>query len=252
LALPTPEPVKDAARPTSFRADVTLRDVSFTYPSAAGPALQGVCMQVRRNESVGLVGPSGSGKSTLVDVILGLLTPDAGQVLVDGADIQQNLRGWQNQIGYVPQSIYLTDDSLRRNIAFGLAAEDIDDEAVQRAIKAAQLEEFVASLPDGLETPVGERGVRLSGGQRQRIGIARALYHDPSVLVLDEATSALDTATERLVMEEVMALRRNKTILVVAHRLSTVEHCDRLYRVEQGRVVAENASTGELRTVTTP
>ena len=247
LTLPSPDPVKGAAHSTSFHTDVTLRDVSFTYPSAPRPALEGVCVVVRKNESVGLVGPSGSGKSTLVDVILGLLSPDAGQVLVDGADIHENLRGWQNQVGYVPQSIYLTDDSFRRNVAFGLAAEDIDDGAVQRAIKAAQLEEFVASLPDGLETLVGERGVRLSGGQRQRIGIARALYHDPSVLVLDEATSALDTATESLVMEEVMALRRSKTILVVAHRLSTVEHCDRLYRLERGRVIAEGASADMVR-----
>jgi ABC-type multidrug transport system fused ATPase/permease subunit len=168
-----------------------------------------------------------------------------GQVLVDGDDIQKNLRAWQDQIGYVPQSIYLTDDTLRRNVAFGLPDREIDDAAVQRAIRAAQLEDFVAGLPKDLETIVGERGVRLSGGQRQRIGIARALYHDPAVLVLDEATSALDTSTERGVMEAVTALRGNKTILIVAHRLSTVANCDRLYRLEQGKIVAETAPSLE-------
>ena len=196
---------------------------------------------------MGIVGPSGSGKSTLVDVVLGLLTPDVGQVQVDGQDIQHCLRDWQDQIGYVPQSIYLTDDTLRRNVAFGLPGDEIDASAVQRAIRAAQLEEFVADLPDGLDTIVGERGIRLSGGQRQRIGIARALYHDPAVLVLDEATSALDAATERGVMQSVTALHGTKTILIVAHRMSTVEHCDRLYRMHKGKVVAEGTPAEMLR-----
>jgi ABC-type multidrug transport system fused ATPase/permease subunit len=193
---------------------------------------------------VGFVGPSGSGKSTLVDVVLGLLTPDAGQVQVDGIDIRKNLRAWQDQIGYVPQSIYLTDDTLRRNVAFGLPDGEIDEAAVWRAIRAAQLEEFVAGLPTGLDTLVGERGIRLSGGQRQRIGIARALYHDPAVLVLDEATSALDTATERGVMQAVNALQGSKTILIVAHRLSTVAQCHRLFRLELGRIAGESAPGG--------
>ena len=158
------------------------------------------------------------------------------------------MRQWQDQIGYVPQSIYLTDDTLRRNVAFGLPNEQIDDLAVQRAIKAAQLEEFVSTLPEGLETVVGERGVRLSGGQRQRIGVARALYHDPAVLVLDEATSALDGATERGVMEAVTALQGSKTVIVVAHRLSTVEHCDRLFRLERGSVIETGSPTDLLGT----
>jgi ABC-type multidrug transport system fused ATPase/permease subunit len=209
------------------------------------PALDDLSLRIQKGESIGFIGPSGSGKSTLVDVVLGLLTPSPGQVLVDGDDIQKNLRAWQDQIGYVPQSIYLTDDTLRRNVAFGLPDGEIDDAAVKRAIRAAQLEDFVAGLPKDLETIVGERGVRLSGGQRQRIGIARALYHDPVVLVLDEATSALDTATERGVMEAVTALRGNKTILIVAHRLSTVANCDRLYRLEQGKIVAETAPSLE-------
>ena len=216
--------------------EITLRDVCFTYPNAPAPALNHLSLAIQRGETVGFIGPSGSGKSTLVDVVLGLLTPSAGTILLGNSDIQNILRGWQNQIGYVPQSIYLTDDSLRRNVAFGLSDNKIDNAAVARAIRSAQLEDFVCSLPEGLETVVGERGIRLSGGQRQRIGIARALYHDPSVLVLDEATSALDTATEQGVMEAITALHGTKTILIVAHRLSTVEHCDRLYRLNFGRL----------------
>lgn len=239
LKLAVPEPAAQNINGTAFQHEISLADISYTYPGAPTPALNGLSLTIQKGESVGFIGPSGSGKSTLVDVILGLLPPGAGQVAVDGQDIQQNLRAWQDQIGYVPQSIYLTDDTFRRNVAFGIPSEQIDANAVQRAIKDAQLEEFVSSLPDGIETIVGERGIRLSGGQRQRIGIARALYHDPAVLVLDEATSALDTTTERGVMQAVTALQGSKTILIVAHRLSTVEHCDRLYRLEQGRVVEE-------------
>lgn len=230
----------DSTRST-FRVALELSHINYSYPNAALPSLQDVSLTIRSGESVGFIGTSGAGKSTLVDILLGLLTPDTGTVRVDGKDIQDNLRNWQDQVGYVPQSIFLTDDTLRRNVAFGLPDEEIDDVAVQRAIKAAQLEVFLADLPDGLETMVGERGVRLSGGQRQRIGIARALYHDPAVLVLDEATSALDTATEHEVMLAVRALQRSKTVIIIAHRLSTVEHCDRLYRLERGCVVGEGA-----------
>lgn len=226
---------------TAFDSELRLCDISFRYPSASSEALSGVSMTIRKGELVGFIGSSGSGKSTLVDLILGLLTPDAGKIEIDSREIHRDLRAWQDQIGYVPQSIYLTDDTLRRNVAFGLADDEIDNLAVHRAINAAQLSEFVSSLPEGLETLVGERGVRLSGGQRQRIGIARALYHDPSVLVLDEATSALDNATETGVMEAVTALKGSKTMIVVAHRLSTVEKCDRLYKMERGVVVAEGA-----------
>ena len=222
-----------------FAQVVEVNDLSFKYETAPTNALSNVSLRFKRGEAVGLVGPSGSGKSTLVDVLLGLLAPASGAVLVDGTNVQNRIRWWQDQIGYVPQSIFLTDDTLRRNVAFGLPKSAIDDAAVDAAIRAAQLEEFVKTLPLGLETVVGERGVRLSGGQRQRIGIARALYHNPDVLVLDEATSSLDTETEHGVMQAVQALQGDKTVIIVAHRLSTVEYCDRLYRLESSRIVDE-------------
>ncbi|SDX00112.1 ABC transporter ATP-binding protein [Thiocapsa roseopersicina] len=224
-----------------FGGEIRLECVGFTYDGANVAAIIDVDLAIPIGASVGFIGGSGAGKSTLIDVILGLIRPSSGRVLVDGVDIETNLRGWQDQIGYVPQSIFLTDDTLRRNIAFGIADKDIDEVAVLAAVKSAQLEDLLASLPDGLETLVGERGVRLSGGQRQRIGIARALYHDPAVLVLDEATSALDTATEQGVMDAVDALHGNKTIIIVAHRLTTVAHCDKLYRLDRGRLVSEGA-----------
>jgi ABC-type multidrug transport system fused ATPase/permease subunit len=238
---------KRLAAVAPLRHTLELHRVSFTYPAAHAPSLTDLSLTVRRGESVGFVGASGAGKSTLVDIVLGLLASEAGEVWVDGKNIQTNLRNWQDQIGYVPQSIFLTDDTLRRNVAFGLANEQIDEAAVWRAIRAAQLDELVHTLPQGLDTVVGERGIRLSGGQRQRIGIARALYHDPGVLVLDEATSSLDTTTERGVIQAVNALRGDKTVLIVAHRLSTVEHCDRLYRLEQGKVIEEGTPSAMVK-----
>jgi ABC-type multidrug transport system fused ATPase/permease subunit len=229
-----------------WQSTLSLNKVGFKYPESESFALQDVSLVIQKGSSVGFIGGSGAGKSTLVDILLGLLAPDQGRVSLDGQDIQSNLRGWQDQIGYVPQSIFLTDDTLRRNVAFGLPSENIDEAAVRHAIQAAQLEDFVSSLPAGLDTVVGERGVRLSGGQRQRIGIARALYHDPSVLVLDEATSSLDTETERGVMQAVRALQRAKTVIIVAHRLSTVEHCDRLYRLERGCIVEEGGAAAMI------
>jgi ATP-binding cassette, subfamily B, bacterial PglK len=226
-----------AARSLHFRDTLTLEGVSFSYPGSHSPTLRDVTIRISHGSCIGFIGDSGAGKSTLVDVVLGLLSPTAGVVRADGTDIRRDLRVWQSYVGYVPQAIFLADDSLRRNIAFGLADQEINGDAVSRAVQAAQLDEFVASLPAGLETFVGERGVRLSGGQLQRIGIARALYHDPQVLVLDEATSALDATTERDVMEAVGALRGRKTLIIVAHRLSTVERCDWLYRLEGGRIV---------------
>jgi ABC-type multidrug transport system fused ATPase/permease subunit len=232
--------------PLPFCEALRLEQVTFQYPAADRPALTEVSLTVPRGSAVGFIGSTGAGKSTLVDVLLGLLAPTAGRVTVDGTDIRDTPRGWQDLVGYVPQSIFLTDDTLRRNIAFGVPAAQIDDAAVRRAVRAAQLEMLVDELPDGLETIAGERGVRLSGGQRQRIGIARALYHDPAVLVLDEATSSLDTETEREVMDTVRALRGEKTLVIVAHRLSTVAQCDRLFRLERGRVVDEGAAAALL------
>ena len=238
LDLPDQLNHKNSDRSTLTSA-ISIVDISFSYAESLKNVVSGVSVKIGRGEAVGLIGSSGSGKSTLVDILLGLLEPNSGKVLVDGSDIHDDLRGWQDQIGYVPQSIFLTDDTLRRNVAFGLPKDKIDDDAVRSAIRSAQLEEFVASLPDGMETVVGERGVRLSGGQRQRIGIARALYNNPDVLVLDEATSSLDTETEHGVMQAVQALQGDKTVIIVAHRLSTVEYCDRLYRLENAQIVDE-------------
>jgi ABC-type bacteriocin/lantibiotic exporter with double-glycine peptidase domain len=218
---------------------IDVSNVSFAYESSGDYALTDVCVSVQNGEAVGLVGASGSGKSTLIDLILGLQIPLSGSVRVGGQELLDVKKSWQRIIGYIPQTIFLMDDSLRRNIALGIADSEIDEVAIVEALKSAQLEDFVASLPEGLDTVVGERGVRLSGGQRQRIGIARALYHRPSVLVLDEATSSLDTETEKGVMQAVQALQGDKTVIIVAHRLSTVEYCDRLYRLDAGRIVDE-------------
>ena len=237
--LAPPAPRRANGAPLHFTRQLCLQSVSFAYPNAAAPALVDVSLQVEVGTSVGFIGGSGAGKSTLVDVILGLLQPQSGTVLVDGRDVQEDLRSWQNLIGYVPQSIFLTDDSLRRNVAFGLADSQIDEAAVWRAINAAQLGPYIGALPEGLDTAVGERGVRLSGGQLQRVGIARALYHDPQILVLDEATSSLDTETERSVMEAVHALHGRKTVLIVAHRLSTVQNCDYIYRLDSGLIAGQ-------------
>jgi len=226
-----------------FGDRLELIDIHYTYPNSHRPALDGVSLTIKQGEMVGFVGSSGAGKTTIVDVILGLLEPSQGDICVDGVSIYTNLRHWQQQIGYIPQTIYLSDDTLRRNIAFGLADEAIDEAALLAAVKAAQLSSFVAGLPQGLDTVVGERGVRLSGGQRQRIGIARALYHNPSVLIMDEATAALDNQTEAGVMDAIQALSGEKTIIMIAHRLSTVMNCDRLYFMANGKVAAMGTYT---------
>lgn len=223
-----------------FSGQIELVGLGFKYQASERSLFKDINLIIPKGSTIGLIGGSGAGKSTLVDIILGLLTPSSGSVLVDGVNIQNGLREWQNQIGYVPQTIYLTDDTLRRNVAFGLGDGDIDDAAVWSALKAAQLLELVHQLPEGLETELGERGVRLSGGQRQRIGVARALYHNPSVLVLDEATSALDVDTETDVMDAVYGLQGEKTILIITHRVSTIKNCDRLFRLSAGRIVETN------------
>jgi ABC-type multidrug transport system fused ATPase/permease subunit len=219
--------------------NVVVDHLDFKYEQSENLVLSNINVRILSGEAVGFVGQSGSGKSTLIDIVLGLLEPQNGSVLINGQTIESVKRSWQQQIGYIPQTIFLMDDSLRRNVAIGIADAEIDEVAISEALKSAQLEEFIGSLPEGLDTVVGERGVRLSGGQRQRIGIARALYHRPSVLVLDEATSSLDTETEHGVMQAVQALQGDKTVIIVAHRLSTVEYCDRLYRLDAGRIVDE-------------
>jgi ABC-type multidrug transport system fused ATPase/permease subunit len=237
----TRSPLKQNQKKSILIKEILLENISFQYAEVEQKALKGINLVIHHGDSVGFIGASGAGKSTLIDILLGLLIPTKGCVKINGVDIQTDLRGWQNRIGYVPQSIFLTDDSLRHNIAFGLSDNQIDDAAVRRALKAAQLEEFIQSLPNGMETLVGERGVRLSGGQRQRIGIARALYHDPDILVLDEATSALDTTTEKAVMKAVNALQGNKTLVIIAHRLSTLANCDCIYMIESGKIIKKDA-----------
>ena len=224
-----------------FNEKVEMRNLTFNYPNTIAPSLSNVNIVVRKGETVGFIGPSGAGKSTLVDVVLGLLPQTSGELLIDGVEMQEHNLEWQSTIGYVSQAIYLTDDTVRRNVAFGIAESNVDEVALERALRSAQLWDFIDGLPNKTYTIVGERGVRVSGGQRQRIGIARALYHDPQVLVLDEATSSLDIETETEVMSAIRALHGFKTILIVAHRLSTVQHCDRLYRIEDAQIVAEGS-----------
>jgi len=213
-----------------------MRNVSYTYPNDQQNTLFNISLTINKGECIGIIGASGAGKSTLVDVLLGLIKPSSGGIFIDDLDINEGIRGWQDLIGYVQQSIFLTDDTLRSNIAFGLKCDQIDDKLIMQAIKAAQLDSFVQSLPQGANTLVGERGVRLSGGQRQRIGIARALYHNPPLLVFDEATSALDNETEAGVMESIKSFKGNRTVIIIAHRLSTIEHCDKIFRLEGGRI----------------
>lgn len=219
---------------------IELRDISFFYPGAEKPALSKVSIKIPAFSTIGIVGPTGSGKTTLVDVILGLMSPESGTLEVDGRPVRRdNVREWQDMIGYVPQQIYLTDHTVAGNIAFAIDETRIDQKAVEKAAKIANLHEFIMTeLPNGYQTRIGEKGVRLSGGQRQRIGIARALYYDPEVLILDEATSALDNLTERAVMEAVSNLSMKKTIILIAHRLTTVQDCDQILLMEAGRVTA--------------
>jgi ABC-type multidrug transport system fused ATPase/permease subunit len=212
--------------------------VSYTYADEADPVLVDVDLTIARGESIGIVGPSSAGKSTLIDLLLGLLTPTRGRITVDGRDVAGALRSWQRHIGYVAQEPFVLDDTLRRNVAFGVGDAEIDDQRVTAALRLAQLGEFVVGLPAGLDTMLGERGTRLSGGQRQRVAIARALYDEPEVLVFDEATSALDTPTERELIAALEALRGVKTLVVIAHRLTTVRHCDRLAVLRDGRLAA--------------
>lgn len=223
-----------------FEREVELANITFTYPNAAEPTLLGLTLAFPKNSTIGFVGMTGAGKTTLVDLLLGLLRPDSGELRVDGLTVREkNLAAWRAQLGYVTQSIFLVDDTLARNIALGLADEEVDLAAVERAARIANLHDFVMrELPEGYQTVVGDRGIRLSGGQKQRVGIARALYHDPSVIVFDEATSALDNVTEEAVMEAIHQLQHKKTVLIIAHRLSTVLGCDQINVMSRGSIVA--------------
>ncbi len=226
--------------PLTLRNDLKLDHISFRYHGMETPVLDDICITIQARTTVAFVGESGAGKSTLVDIILGLLEPDTGSILIDGVALDvDNIDNWRKDLGYVPQAIYLADDTLRRNIALGIPEREIDEEAVIAAAKAAAIHDFITrELPDGYETVAGDRGIRLSGGQRQRIGIARALYGNPELLILDEATSALDGSTEAAVMDAIERLSGQKTIIMIAHRLSTVKNCDELYLLKNGALVA--------------
>ncbi|HEU5208744.1 MAG TPA: ABC transporter ATP-binding protein [Longimicrobiales bacterium] len=235
-------PTTAVAEPVEFHRSIAFRDVSFRYPTSEGWVLRHVDLEIPRNAMVGFIGSTGAGKTTLVDLLLGLLIPQEGSICVDGEPLTEGrISSWRRRVGYVPQHIFLTDDSVARNIAFGVPDAEIDLAAVERAARIANIDEFVSSLASGYDTVVGDRGVRLSGGQRQRIGIARALYRDPDVLIFDEATSALDGMTESGVMEAIGRLSRKKTIILVAHRLSTLRECDTVFMFDSGRLVDSGA-----------
>ena len=219
-----------------FTKGVTVEHVSYHYPDSDVEVLHDISLEIPKGKTVALIGPSGAGKTTLADIILGLLPPISGVIRMDQHNVYENLRSWREKLGYIPQSIYLSDDTIRNNVAFGIYEAQIDDNAIWKALEKAQLKEFVQGLENGLDTYVGDRGVRLSGGQRQRIGIARALYHDPEILVLDEATSALDSSTEQAVMESIESLQGLKTMIIIAHRLTTIKNADLVYEVSGGNV----------------
>lgn len=222
------------------RKSIELKGITYAYPNTDKLIFDHADMTIPIGSSVGIVGTSGAGKSTVVDILLGLLEIREGSICADGMDVRLNYRRWLKNIGYIPQMIFMLDDTIRKNVAFGIPEDKIDEERLWEVLKEAQLDEFVRSLPEGADTGIGERGIRLSGGQRQRIGIARALYHDPEVLVLDEATSALDNDTEKAIMEAINRLHGRKTLIIIAHRLQTIEQCDMIYRVEDGRITRES------------
>lgn len=222
-----------------IRHNIQMKDIVYKYPNTETLIFDRANMEIPIGKSVGIVGTSGAGKTTIVDILLGLLQIQSGEILADGVEVREHYQSFLKDIGYIPQTIFMIDSTIRKNVAFGVADEDIDDAKVWRALQEAQLDEFVRGLPDGLDTSIGERGIRISGGQRQRIGIARALFEDPEVLVLDEATSALDNETEAAIMESINMLHGKKTLIIIAHRLQTIEKCDMVYRVEKGQVTIE-------------
>jgi ABC-type bacteriocin/lantibiotic exporter with double-glycine peptidase domain len=225
--------------------ELLLKDVNFSYSNTKDRSIKNLTMYIETGESIGLIGSSGAGKTTLVDILLGLLEPQDGEILYNGHSLCDSLAGWRTQVAYLPQNVFLIDNTLRRNVALGLSDSKIDEFILHEALRQARLTELVDQLPKGVETFIGEHGVRLSGGQRQRVAMARAFYHGRNVLVMDEATSSLDHETEREIVEEIKHLKRKKTLIVIAHRLTTVQHCDRIYRLEKGRI----AETGSFEQV---
>jgi len=225
---------------------IEMRNIVYAYPNTDKKIFDRAELTIPIGASVGIVGTSGAGKSTVVDILLGLLAMQEGEILADGVNVQTNYRAWLKNIGYIPQMIFMLDDTIRKNVAFGVPEDKIDEDRLWGVLKEAQLDEFIKTLPDGLETSIGERGIRLSGGQRQRIGIARALYNNPEILILDEATSALDNDTEAAIMESINRLHGKKTLIIIAHRLQTIEKCDIVYRVENGKAFIERGSLESL------
>lgn len=230
---------KQEVQKLEIKEEIFLKDITYKYPNTQVLIFDHANMRIPIGAAVGIVGSSGSGKTTVVDILLGLLRLESGEILADGVAVKEHYEEWLKNIGYIPQTIFMLDSTIRSNVAFGYAPQDIDEDRVWAVLKEAQLDEFVRGLPKGLDTSIGERGIRLSGGQRQRIGIARALFEDPEVLVLDEATSALDNDTEAAIMESINRLHGRKTLIIIAHRLQTIEKCDMVYRVENGKVDRE-------------
>ena len=228
-----------------FNNKIEIRNLTFSYLKSKDLVLKKINLTINKGDSIGIIGESGSGKSTLVDLLMGLYKPKDGKIMIDGVDIHNNTRNWQNKIGYVPQSIFLTDDSILKNIALGIDENLIDFELINSVVKASQLEKFIHSLDEGINTLVGERGVQLSGGQLQRIGIARALYNQPEILILDEATASLDYTTEINVMEAIKNIKKDKTLIIVAHRLTTIDDCDYIYKIEKGELNLKNQKYAE-------
>jgi len=232
---------KDLNIPLKFQKEINLRNLCFSYPIRKEFYLSEISMTIKKGNFIGIIGETGSGKSTLINLFTGLLRPSEGKIEVDELNIFSNLSEWHKKIGYVPQSIYLTDDTVRKNIAFGLRENDIDDDLIKQAVEKASLSEFLKNLPNGLDTIVGEKGIRISGGQQQRIGIARALYRNPEILILDEATSSLDNLTEKKIMDSIHFLKRKKTLIVVTHRLSTVNKCDKIFFINKGKITKQGS-----------